>query len=189
MSSRVPHKVSTTKDGVFQHTWTVGVSGSATGLKTTYLHGTEDHVVVSGTSPGHVYLGLDRQYSYYELLGWDARLSAGSSSSFSFGGTDQHTKERYVVLPLAYVYPNGNSFTSVSGVYTNPGTSTNQNAIDWNGRGYFHVEISKLVQGSGTYTGVAPISATLADPIDQSVAYGSPTAKITFTAVFRNRSR
>ena len=189
-AGNIPHRVMTTMDGVVTHTWTVGVSGSATGLKTSLLHGTEGHAVVSGTSPGRVYLGLPKEYSYMECLGYTAQLSCGSTSSLAFGGTNQNTKERYTILPLSFVQTTGNPTVGViSGVYANPGTQTDANAIDYNGRSYFPVEIYKHQQVSGTFTGPAPISATLADPIDASVSYGSPTARVTFTATFRNRSR
>lgn len=191
MSSRIPHKVQTTRDSIFDHTWTIGISGSATGLSASLLNGTELHATVSGTSPGIVALSLPIPYAYPELIGWTAQLHAGSTSSLDFGGRNQLTKERYTIQPLGFINPTGQQLAaqSVVGQYVNPNTQTNPNAIDFGGDAVFRMEISKLVQSTGSFAGVAPVSATLADPIDASVASGWPVAKVIVRASFLNRSR
>lgn len=184
MSSRIQHKVTSTRDAVTIFGATIGVSGSATGLVTTLQDSTELHCTVSGTSPGRVVLTLPSQYSYPGLIAWGCDMHAGSTSSLDYGGRNQLTKERYTIQGNSFTYANGAQIVgspgSRAGYYANPTTG---------GGASFSFEISKLVQSSGTFAGVAPISATLADPIDASVAPGSPTAKIGVWAIFQNRSR
>lgn len=193
MSSRIPHRTWTTRDSIFEHTFTIGISGSVATptLSASLLAATERHATVSGTSPGVVTLSLPPPYGYPELIGWTAQIHAGSTSSFDFGGRNQLTKDRYSIQPLAFINNTGQQLASQGtiGQYANPNTQTNVNAIDYGGDAVFRMEISKLVQASGTFAGVAPVSATLVDPIDASVASGWPTARVIVRATFLNRSR
>jgi hypothetical protein len=189
-TGRTPHKVMTTMDKVVDFAATVGVSGSATALSCSLLYSTEQHCTVSGTSPGVVYLAFPKGYSPARMIAWGATMHAGSTSSLDFGGRDQLTKAHYVLEPVSYVAPYGNMIASSSvGMYSNPGNMTDPRAAGYDGGAYFKFEIKKLVQASGTFAGVAPVSATLADPIDASVASGWPTAKISVWAKFRDRAR
>ena len=190
MSSRIPHKVQTTVDSLYMFSATVGVSGTATSLSCSLMDSTELHCRVSGTSPGRVFITIPKDYSYPQLVAWGADLIGGSTSSLDFGGRNELTKEHYIIEKRAFQYPNGSQLvTNSTGLYSNPNTSTNVNAAAYGGGSVFSIDIKKLVQVSGTIAGVAPVSATLADPIDASVANGSPTANVSVWAMFRNRSR
>lgn len=190
MSIRIKHDVKSTIDGVQLYAASIGVSGTATGLTTTLMDSTELHSTVSGTSPGVVFLTLPKPYDFPQLVSWTANLRAGSTSSANFGGQNELTKEHYVLERTAFQYSTGAPIVDgTAGYYANPNTSTDPRAAAFGGGSVFKMQINKLVQSTGSFAGVAPISASLANPIDASVAPGHPTAVIDVVAVFRNRSR
>lgn len=189
----VPHRIHTQMDKVEHFAATIGMSGSATALSCSLVYSTERHCTVSGTSPGIVYLAFPSGYDLGRMISMNATLTAGSTSSLDFGGRNEATKAHYVLEPLGYVYPNGSPLatgnTAETGLYANPQTSTDPNAAGYDGGAYFKFQIKQLVQATGSYAGAAPVSATLADPVDASVASGWPTAKINVNATFRTRLR
>lgn len=190
MSSRIKHRVDTTIDSVCLYAASVGVSGTATGLATTLMDSTELGTTVSGSSPGVVFVTLPKDLSYPQLISWTAEIRAGSTSSFNYGGQNQATKEHYIVEKTAFQYPTGSPIAQqgTPGYYMNPGTSTDPRAAAFGGGAVFRLEINSLRVGAANTPG-AVVSGVLANPIDASVAPGSPTAVIDVTAVFRNRSR
>lgn len=185
----------TTVDSTMLFAATVGLSGTATGLSCSLQDSTEMHAFVSGTSPGQVFLVLPKAYSFPQLVAWGADLHAGSTSSLNFGGPNgDPTKVRlhYVLEKTAFQYATGSQIVgeNIPGYFQNNIVSTDPRAATFNGGSIFSLKTFALqaaVTGNVAAGNITTVSGTLIDPVDASVASGSPVAKVSVWAVFKNR--
>ncbi|HSN10625.1 MAG TPA: hypothetical protein VLS51_00750 [Propionibacteriaceae bacterium] len=205
-TKHVQHQVNTTKDRIVLFGCTIGVSGSATALSCSIEASTDDLIQVSGTSPGLVTVVTPQDLAFPQIIAWGADLHAGSTSSLNFGGPNglpTKVQQLYHLQKNAYAYPYGAQRVSSSvGLFANPypqgaaSTMFDVAPADTSGFGaggsVFSMQIYNLqaqVTGNVQAGNVTQMSASAADPVDASVANGSPTAKITIWALYRARGR
>jgi hypothetical protein len=207
-TKHVRHQVESTKDRLILFGCTIGVSGTVAtpALSCSIEASTEDLIQVSGTSPGIITVITPADLAFPQMIAWGADLHAGSTSSLNFGGpngTPTRVQQLYHLQKNAYAYPYGAQRVSSSvGLYANPyaqGAATTMYDVapaDTSGFGaggsVFTMQINNLVAavtGNVAAGNITQMSASAIDPVDASVAPGSPTAKVTIWAVFRGRGR